>query len=81
MKVDSLDIVVVMIVIFVGVHTKLIVRVQVENIGYLALMNCLSECIHKNNYKRVPSHIHYQHDQYARLVRIYYTTEVAQCHS
>ena len=64
MKVDSLDKMVVMIVIFVGVLTELIVRVQVENIGYLALVVCLSECVHKNNYETIPSHVDYQQDEY-----------------
>ena len=81
MKVDSLNEVVVLIVIFLGVLTKLIVRVQVENVGYFALVNCLSECVHKYDYEIIPSHIDYQYDEYSRLVRIYYTTEVAQCHS
>ena len=56
-------------------------RVQVENIGYLALVNCLSECVHENNYKTIPSHVDYQHVDYSRFVCIYYTTEVGQCPS
>ena len=57
--------------IFVGVLTELIVRVQVENVGYLALVNGLCECAHKNNYGIIPSHVDYQHDEYSRVVRIY----------
>ena len=81
MKVDSADRAVVMIIIFVNVLTKLIVRVQMEDVGYLALVNGLCECVCKNNYEIIPSHIDHQHDEHSRVVRIYYTTEVAQCPS
>ena len=66
-----------MIGIFVGVLTELVVRVQAEKIGYLALVNYLSECNHRNHYEIY--HIDYLHDEYSR--RIYYATEVAQCPS